>query len=505
MMRAVRNVRGLAGAIALLAVFALPPERGSAVLPGENGKIAFASARDGNFEIYAVNPDTTGQARLTRDPSTDTDPAWSPDGKRIVFTTNRSGNDDIYLMNADGTGQVQLTTSTRLDQNPAWSPGGRNVVFLSDRDGDSEIFVMNEDGTGQTQLTSNTVPDATPAWSPDGTRIAFRSERDGNSEIYVMKVDGTDVTRLTTAPGMDVSPNWSPDGSKIAFASERDGPFEIYAMNADGSNQTRLTRNLDADLDPAWSPNGRQLAFTTNRDANNEIYVMDADGGSQTRLTTNAFEDTTSDWQWQNVVLPPPTPVTDAGFQGRWRESVYSGALEISGRVPGLSRVQLALRRGKRIHVARGLVLTKGSFTRRIAVPRNLLPGRYVLDVTAAGSPTELRAQKLTVLLEAPPEGVVRSAWASTTIGGPPLAILPPAPDAYAHFRFGSLPKPGRALVARWYWQGDLVGAPRRRPRSPLVIAGVFAKNAPELPRGAYQCVLRAGGTVVKRVSFRIV
>ena len=67
MMRAVRNLRGLAGTMALLAVLAASPERGSAVLPGENGKIAFASARDGNFEIYAVNPDTTGQAWLTRD------------------------------------------------------------------------------------------------------------------------------------------------------------------------------------------------------------------------------------------------------------------------------------------------------------------------------------------------------------------------------------------------------------------------------------------------------
>lgn len=276
-------------------------------------------------------------------------------------------------------------------------------------------------------------------------------------------------------------------------------------MNADGSNVTRLTRNLDTDLDPAWSPDGRQLSFTTNRDANNEIYLMNADGTNQTRLTTNAFEDTTSDWQWQSVVLPPPQPVTDARFGGHWHESVYSGSLRIAGRVPGLSRIQVALRRGKRIHLARGLVLTKGSFTRRLAVPRTLLPGRYVLDVTAAGSPTPLRAQKLAVVFEAPPEGVVRSAWASTTISGPPLAILPPSPDAYAHFRFDTLPRPGRPLVARWYWQGDLVGAPRRRPRSVLVIAGIFAKNAPELPRGSYECVLRAGGTVVKRVSFRIV
>jgi len=93
----------LAGA-AIAGVMVVHVDRGAAVLPGENGKIAFAGARDGNFEIYVVDPDATGSARLTNDPATDTDPAWSPEGRRITFTTTRNGNDDIYLMSADGTG-----------------------------------------------------------------------------------------------------------------------------------------------------------------------------------------------------------------------------------------------------------------------------------------------------------------------------------------------------------------------------------------------------------------
>ena len=203
----VRRIPHLALAAAAIAgVLAVHVDRGVAVLPGENGKIAFAGARDGNFEIYVVDPDATGSARLTNDPATDTDPAWSPEGRRITFTTTRNGNDDIYLMSADGTGQVQLTSSPGRDSNSTWSPGGRNIAFVSTRDGDAEIFVMNEDGTGQSQLTSNDVPDATPAWSPDGTRIAFRSERDGNSEIYVMRVDGSDAVRLTDEPGLGREP-----------------------------------------------------------------------------------------------------------------------------------------------------------------------------------------------------------------------------------------------------------------------------------------------------------
>ena len=98
------------------------------------------------------------------------------------------------------------------------------------------------------------------------------------------------------------------------------------------------------------------MAFSSNRDANREIYVMNVDGGSQTRVTTDAFEDTTPDWQWQAIVSPPPEPVEVADFVGvRWKESVFSGLLRVTGRVPGLSKMQLALRRRKHLVLADGL------------------------------------------------------------------------------------------------------------------------------------------------------
>lgn len=507
MMRPVHGLVRLVLVSLVVGLLLLPVERGSAVLPGENGKIAFASARDGNREIYVVNPDTTGLARLTNDPSIDTDPAWSSDGKRIAFTSTRSGNDDIWLMNADGTGQSQLTSAPGSDSNPTWSPLGRNLAFASTRDGDAEIFVMNEDGTGQSQLTNNTAADATPSWSPDAARIAFLSDRDGNAEIYAMDVDGTKIARLTSSPAPDVSPSWSPDGKTIAFSSLRDGNWEIYVMNTDGSNERRLTRNLDIDLDPAWSPDGKYIAFTTNRDGNNEIYVMNADGSNQMRLTTDEAEDTTPDWQWVAVKLPPPQPVDDAHFVAvRWKESVFHGSLLVTGRVPGLSKLQLALRKGKRVVVAAGLTVTKGAFSKRLALPRDLTPGRYVLAVTAVGSPTDLTPQTKLLVLASPPEGVVSDAWASSTVEGPPLERIPSTSALlWAHYRFAALPRPGRRLTTAWYIDGKQRSKTIPKSRRPLVIA--YLRLPPELesfPRGTYSCVLAAGGKVVKRVTFRV-
>jgi dipeptidyl aminopeptidase/acylaminoacyl peptidase len=257
-------------------------------------KIAFASNRDGNFEIYSMNADGGAQARLTTNPAFDGTPSFSADGTKIAFESSRTGNGDIYVMNADGSGQTRLTTSSAVDLLPTFSPDGTKIAFTSFRTGNGDIYVMNADGSGQTRLTTSAAVDAEPTWSPDGTKIAFTSGRTGNGDVYVMNADGSGQTRLTTSAAIDSSPDWSIDGTKIAFTSNRDGNFEIYSMNPDGSAQTRLTNNPAFDGDPAFLSTGK-IAFSSNRDGNFEIYSMNADGSGQTRLTVNPAVDISPD------------------------------------------------------------------------------------------------------------------------------------------------------------------------------------------------------------------
>jgi Tol biopolymer transport system component len=296
------------------------------VVAAVEGKIAFLSYRDSGGEIYVMNPDGTGQTRLTFNTVYDGEPAWSPDGLKIAFVSYRDGNDEIYIMNSDGSDQTRLTSNSAYDREPAWSPDGLKIAFVSYRDGNDEIYVMNSDGSDQTRLTSNSAYDREPAWSPDGSKIAFGSWRDGNSDICIINEDGSGLTCLTSNTVYDGEPEWSPDGSKIAFTSNRDGIYgnrSIYLMNSDGSGQTRLTSNMEYNYYPAWSPDGMKITFTSGRDGNGEIYVMNSDGSGQTRLTSNTVYDEQPDWgvnpQARTVTpvlvlpygyLPSGTPVT---------------------------------------------------------------------------------------------------------------------------------------------------------------------------------------------------
>jgi Tol biopolymer transport system component len=260
------------------------------------GRIAFYSDRDGNYEIYIMNPDGSGQKRLTNNPAADFNPALSPDGSKIAFVSDRDIYFEIFVMNANGTGLIHLTDNAVYDVSPAWSPDGTKIAFVSFRDGNEEIYIMNANGSGQTRLTNNPAADYDPAWSPDGTKIAFSSGRNGNSQIYVMKANGVGQTRLTNNGAWDYTPAWSPEGTKIAFSSSRDYYGDIYVMNADGTAQTRVTNNVVYDYDPVWSPDGTKIAFISNRDGNYEIYAMNANGTTQTRLTNNAAEEHTPSW-----------------------------------------------------------------------------------------------------------------------------------------------------------------------------------------------------------------
>ena len=69
-------------------------------------------------------------------------------------------------MNADGSKEIRLTRDPSPDWNPIWSPDRSKIAFESDRDGDVGVYVMNSDGTDLHQLLDTSAQACCPAWQP---------------------------------------------------------------------------------------------------------------------------------------------------------------------------------------------------------------------------------------------------------------------------------------------------------------------------------------------------
>ena len=324
-----------------LAVVVTSAPAAEAAYPGQNGRIAFQSARTGDLEIYSMNPDGSDVRRLTNSPGDDRVPAWSADGQKIAFASDRSGSREIHVMNADGSGVVQVTNDDRYKFAPAWSPDGARIAFYAfhpELEFRSQINVMNADGTGQVNI-SNIVggDDFDPAWSPDGSRIAFWARRSSDAEIWVMNADGSGQTRLTTLMADDVGPDWSSDGELIAFTSTRPGYGEraVWVMNPDGTGLARIA----AGGGPSWSPDGAKFVFSKDFldsvDRFPDVFTMNVDGTDITNITQTPGMDTGGDWQPLN--RPPDcsavraTPASLGAPNHRLLTVTISGATDPDG------------------------------------------------------------------------------------------------------------------------------------------------------------------------------
>ena len=151
--------------------------------------------------MLVVSPDGTGLRNLTPDGEFESDPIWSPDGRRILFL--REGS--LFLMNGDGSGRVKLADGLGISEH-RWSADGRMIAYVDARleGGDllNDLWAIHSDGTGKIRVAENAF---NFSWSPDG-RLVYTSDADlADVHFRIINADGTGEARLTTT-GQAFSP-----------------------------------------------------------------------------------------------------------------------------------------------------------------------------------------------------------------------------------------------------------------------------------------------------------
>lgn len=253
-----------------------------------NGKIAFASGKTGDYDIWTFEMASGELKQITIGSFWNDKPKWSPDGQSIVFVSDRTGHQEIYKVPAAGGEAVQLTELNSWADSPSFSPDGSTIAFVSNEAGNNDIWIMDANGENRIQVTRYEGSDDYVEWTADGQGLLWSSDRgDGDADIWQFDLKTQEKTQLNADGGADFAPVASPDGEFIAFCSNRqhvangDEPFadrdkDIWLMRTDGSWPVRLTENQGADFSPCWSPDGNYLLYTAS-DNRNECHLRVVD------------------------------------------------------------------------------------------------------------------------------------------------------------------------------------------------------------------------------------
>ena len=293
----------------------------------ETEKIVFVSKRDGNAEIYSMNPDGSQQVNLTQHPAEDYDPAWAPNGKQIVFSSDRTeGVFDLYLMNPDGKNVQKVFKDNEYRREPAWSPDGKHIAYAqADKrkairawgarfapTAEHTLYIATPNGTSIEKLTKG----FNPSWSPDGSQLIFVVTGLEHTPLglFDLQTRTQKVLRPEELP-WTTSPRWSPQVDKIAFGKLSGARFNerenlafrkstLYIANPDGTALQQVADGLAA-YNPTWSPQGNQLIYNDIAEFF-QLYKTDFNGANPTQLTREG-SNSSPDWSNPNVLEISPS------------------------------------------------------------------------------------------------------------------------------------------------------------------------------------------------------
>jgi Tol biopolymer transport system component len=290
------------------------------------GAVVWSSGRDGNHDLFMMDPDGSHVRKITKGENVDWFPRFSPDGSKILFTRSKKGW--VYERDANSDGKWDIWTVTpdgkeetkRVD-NASW--GGwlsdkeiiyvrGTKIFRRPLDGGEETVVM--DSNGVSELDGALLQQ--PEMSRDGKFLAI-TLRGSKRETGVWDI----ARKKWTKTGLGCQINWTPDGKRIYWVNPTgNGGSEVFSARMKGGKPEEV--KSDDELKFMDLPGRQSHEYFPELSADGKWMVWGA--------TKRGHDHDTADYDifiWE--VGAPPESATRLTFDthnDRWPDIYVAGA-----------------------------------------------------------------------------------------------------------------------------------------------------------------------------------
>ena len=246
---------------------------------------------------------------LTVSDAHNTMPVWSPDGMKIAFASDRYGNFDVFVMPAEG-GEARRLTFHSADETPtSFTPDGKAVLFsaailasatsaLFPTPRLPELYKVDLDGGMPEQVL--TTPAIYAVYEQAGKRLAYSDlkgfehewrKHDNSSfarDLVLYDVATGKHTQLTPPGADNRQPVWAPGDTSLFFLSERNGSFNVWRLDLnDPQHPVQITAHTTHPVRFLSASRKGDLCYAFD----GEIWVRPAGSPESTRLDVSVAAD----------------------------------------------------------------------------------------------------------------------------------------------------------------------------------------------------------------------
>jgi serine/threonine-protein kinase len=188
-------------------------------------------------------------------------PRLSPDGRRLAVTL-QGQEVQLWLYDLSRETLTRFAFEGKMNSNPVWTPDGKRIAFNSNKEGPVNLFWQLADGSGGLErLTTSEYLHFPMSWSPNGQVLAFVEVTPTTGyDLWTLGLGDRKAQPFLRTQFNESVPQFSPDGNWLAYTSNETGRWEVYVQPYPSSGG-KWQISTEGGTEPVWNRNGRELFY----------------------------------------------------------------------------------------------------------------------------------------------------------------------------------------------------------------------------------------------------